>query len=293
MEERINAPDEQGTFTGPGGEEIHYYCWLPGGEVKAALVVVHGLAEHAGRYNNLINHFIPLGYAAYAIDHIGHGKSSGKRGFVERFEHYVDTLKTFRDMAAQWQGDKPLFMIGHSMGGLIGTIYLIEHPNGFNGAVFSGPAVKFSGSISPFTVTIGKVLSNIAPKLGLTQLDATGISRDKNVVDEYMNDPLVYHGKISARLGAELLRAMERVASEADRIITPIFVLQGGEDSLVSPEGARILYEKAGSEDKTLKIYDGLYHEIFNEPERDRVLRDVEDWLEKRLKNDRPRGEGL
>ncbi len=279
-ENKVSVQEDQGTFMGLGGNSIHYHRWFPEEEAKAAIVVVHGLAEHAGRYANLVNHFVPRGYALYAVDHVGHGKSSGRRAYVNNFDVFVDTLKTFRDMVARWESGKPLYMVGHSMGGLIASVYLIEHPHDFSAALLSAPAVKMPDSLSPLIIAVGKMLSVLMPRMGLTKLDSAGISRDSDVVAAYESDPLVYRGRVTARLAAEILRAMERVSSEAGNITTPLLIMQGGDDQLVSPEGAKMLHQKAGSADKRLTVYDGLYHEIFNEPEREQVLKDAEEWLE-------------
>ena len=134
-------------------------------------------------------------------------------------------------------------------------------------------------SVSPATITMGKILSKIAPKMGVLALDVNNISKDPEVVAAYVNDPLVFHGKTPARLATELLKAMLHVTAEVDKITLPFIVLQGSEDKLVDPAGALMLYENASSKDKTIKVYDGLYHEVFNEPERARVLKDVEIWL--------------
>jgi acylglycerol lipase len=166
------------------------------------------------------------------------------------------------------------------MGGLIGAYYLLDHQGGLAGAVLSAPAVKVPDSISGTTITMGKVLSRLAPKAGLLGLDATGVSRDPAVVQAYVDDPLVFHGKTPARLAAEMLRAMQRVTAEASRIALPILVLQGGADRLIDPEGAPMLYNTVSSADKTLKVYDGLYHEVHNEPECHTVLGDVGAWLD-------------
>ena len=243
------------------------------------LLIVHGLGEHSGRYMNVVNHFVPLGYAIYGLDHIGHGKSGGMREFVERFEDFTNTLTIFYDMVTDWQEDRPIFLLGHSMGGAIVSYYLLDHQDDFTGAIISAPAVKVGGSVSQATITMGKVLSRLAPKMGLLALDVNGISRDPAVVEAYVNDPHVFHGKTPARLAAELLSAMLRITAEAGKIALPFIVVQGAKDTLVDPSGAQMLYDKASSLDKTLKIYEELYHEVFNEPERERVLKDVETWL--------------
>ncbi len=274
----------EGRFDGVRGTEIRYQCWLPEGVPDASLLIVHGLAEHCGRYTNVIDHFVPLGYAVYGVDHVGHGKSAGRRVYVERFDDFISVLKTYVGMIGDWQPKVPLFMVGHSLGALIGAVYLFEHPADLTGAILSGPLVKVPDNISPATVLLSRLLSVVLPKLGVAAVDATGVSRDPAVVRAYVEDPLVYTGKTTARLGCEMLKAMRRVAEEASKIELPLLVLQGGADRLVSPEGAEMLYRLAGSADKTLKVYDGLHHEIYNEPERDVVLADVEAWLRGHLR---------
>ena len=269
----------EGNFKGVRNANIYHQAWLPGGNVKAVLLIVHGLGEHCGRYMNVVNHFVPLGYAVYGLDHIGHGRSEGAREVVERFTDYTDTLMVYHKMVRGWQAGKPMFLLGHSMGGLIVSYYLLDHQADFRGAVISAPVIKASGNISQTTIIMGKILSALAPKMGLLPVDAKSISRDPEVVRAYANDPLVFHGKTPARLAAELLKAMLHVTAEADKITLPFIVLQGSEDRLVDPRGAQMLYDKASSNDKTIRIYERLYHEVFNEPERARVLKDVETWL--------------
>jgi alpha-beta hydrolase superfamily lysophospholipase len=270
----------EGRFQTPRGANIYYQHWQPEAAPKAILFVVHGLAEHSGRYMNLVNYFVPRGYAVYGLDHIGHGKSDGTRVYLERFNDFIEPLKTYFDMIQGWHPGKPVFLVGHSMGGLIGSVYLLQHQDELKGAVLSAPAVKVSDNISPATIMLGKILSAILPQTGLLALDATAISKDQSVVDAYLNDSLVYTGKVTARLAAEMLSAMQRVTAEAATIRLPILLLQGSADRLVDPGGAKMLYEKASTPDKTLKVYAGLYHEVFNEPERAQVLKDVEAWLE-------------
>lgn len=282
-EEEIRMKHQAGTFKGVRDAEIYYQCWLPEGEAKAVLLIVHGLGEHSGRYMNMVHAFVPQGYAVYGVDHVGHGKSSGARVYVERFEDFTGTLKIYFDRVRSWQPNQRIFLVGHSMGGLIGAVYLLDHQTELTGALLSGPAVKVPDTVSPVTIFVGKVLSALAPKLGLIGLKPDGVSRDPAVVQAYVNDPLVWHGKITARLSAELLKGMRRVTAEAAKITLPILILQGGSDILVDPKGAQMLYNTVGSADKTIKIYDSLYHEVYNEPEHDLVLGDVRTWLEAHL----------
>ena len=274
---------QEGYLKGVRDTDIYYQYWLPEGEPKAILLVVHGLAEHSGRYMNVVNFLVPSGYAVYGIDHIGHGKSDGKRVYVKRFQDYTKTLMNYFDMIREWQPEKPIFLIGHSMGGLISAAYLLEHQDELSGAVLSGPGIKVPDNISQAIIFVGKILSIITPKAGLIQLDAEGVSRDPAVVDAYVNDPLVYTGKITARLGAELLKAMQYVTDQAPKIRLPIMTVQGSDDKLVDPSGAQLLYDLVSSKDKTIKIYNGFYHEVFNEPEHEQVLNDVKTWIEAHL----------
>ncbi len=269
----------EGKFIGVRNTQIFYQAWLPEGDVKAVLPIVHGLGEHSGRYLNVVNHFVPLGYVVYGLDHIGHGKSGGAREFVEHFDDFSDTFTQYMNMVKQWQPGKPIFLLSHSIGGLIAAYYLLDHQAEFQGAIFSAPVVKVASHVSKTTVFMARTLSLLAPSAGVLPVDPSTISRDPDVVKAYVADPLVFHGKTTARLAAEMLRALIRVSAETDKITLPFLAMQGGGDLLVDPDGAQILYEKAGSKDKTLKIYDGLYHEIFNEPERAVVFNDIETWL--------------
>lgn len=269
----------EGDFPGPRGIRIRWQGWVPEGHPRAVLLLVHGLAEHSGRYGNLVNHFLPLGYAVYGVDHVGHGKSEGARVFVEGFAEFLGPLDTLFGMVRERHPGVPVFVVGHSMGGLIAATWLLGNQDTLAGAILSGPSVKVPDNLSTAVILVGRLLSRLIPGAGVVGLDAHGISRDPAVVQAYLDDPLVYKGKITARLGAELLQAMQRIGKEARRIRLPILILQGDADQLVDPLGARILHGLAGSQDKTLKVYDGLYHELYNEPERGQVLEDVGAWL--------------
>ena len=273
----------EGYMKGIRDINIYHQHWSPENEPKAVLLIVHGLAEHSGRYMNLVNHFVPSGYAVYGLDHIGHGKSDGERVYVERFQDYIDTLKIYVDRVREWQPGKPMFMVGHSMGGLITVAFVLAHPHDVSGAVLSGPGVKVPDNISKAVIFLGKILSVVMPRAGILQLDAEGISSDPAVVEAYVNDPLVYSGKITARLGAEMLKTMRDVTERASEIKLSITIVQGSDDVLIDPGGAQLLFDLASSTDKTLKICDGFYHEVFNEPQHGQVLNDVQKWIEVRL----------
>ncbi len=273
----------EGTITGLRDIELYYQCWLPDGELRAVLLVVPGLAEHSGRYTNLVNYFVPRGYAVYGLDHCGHGKSQGLRCHVERFSDYLDDLKTFFDLVRADHGAADIFLVGHSMGGTIATAYAIRHQEELAGLILSAATLKVGSGITPLQILAARVLSAVLPKMGVSVLDSSAISQDQAVVDAYDNDPLVYRGKIRARLGAELLRTLQALPDQMPQINLPILIMQGKADQLSDPEGSKMLYEKVASKDKTLRLYEGQYHEIFNEPGRGQVFADMEEWLDIRL----------
>lgn len=274
---------KEGKFKGLNNTDLYYQCWLPDGSPKAVLLVAHGLAEHSGRYKNLVNYFVPKGYAVYALDHRGHGKSEGMRSYVDRFSDYLADLKTFFDMVHKEHKDAKIFLVGHSLGGTLAVPYAVEHQQELAGVITSGASLVASSTVSPALIAIVGVVSALLPKMGVTVLDASTISRDKAVVDAYVNDPLVFRGKIPARTGAELARMWKTLPEEMSKIKLPVLIMHGSADQLSDPAGSKLLYERAGSKDKTLKLYDGFYHEIFNEPEHKQVMADVEAWLAKHI----------
>lgn len=271
----------QDTFTDYKNNTIYYQSWLPKGEIKALIMVVHGLGEHSGRYANLVNHLVPLGYGIYSWDHIGHGRSDGMRKYIDRFPDFTNVVSQYYHQIKTAHPALPIFILGHSMGGLITANYLLDHQADFKGAIFSAPAIKVAGGVNPFRLFGGRLLSVIYPKYGMAPLNPESITRDLKVLEENLKDPLNSRGKTAVRLLTEMLDAMARFKKEAKIITLPILVLQGSDDQVVDPAGADLLYELVSSEDKTLKTYPGLYHEVFHEPEREMVLADVGKWLER------------
>jgi alpha-beta hydrolase superfamily lysophospholipase len=274
---------KEGKFKGYKGLNLYYQCWLPDGKPKAVLLVAHGLAEHSGRYKNLVDYFVPKGYAVYALDHRGHGKSEGTRSYVDNFNDYLTDLKTFFDMVRKENKNAEIFLFGHSLGGTIVTAYAIEHQKELAGLIVSGASLVASTSVSPALLAMAGIISALLPKMGVTLLDASGISRDKSVVDAYVNDPLVFRGKVPARTGAELARMWKQLPEQMPKIKLPVLIMHGFADQLADPRGSKLLYERVGSKDKTLKLYDNCYHEICNEPEREQVFVDMQTWLAKHI----------
>ena len=274
---------KEGKFKGHKGLNLYYQCWLPDKSPKAMLLVVHGLAEHSGRYMNLVKYFVPKGYAVYSHDLRGHGKSEGLRCYVDRFSDYLTDLKTFFDIVRGEKRDSKVFLLGHSMGATIATAYAPQHQRDFAGLLLSGATLQIGSSVSPVLIAMAGILSALLPKMGATVIDASAISQDEAVVGAYVNDPLVFRGKVPARMGGELIKTMKNLSGQMPEISLPILIMHGTDDRLSEPTSSRVLYERVSSQDKTLKLYDGFYHEIFNEPMRQQVFADMEAWLAARI----------
>ena len=268
-----------GVFTGLNNYNLYRQAWLPDSIPVAALIVVHGIAEQSGRYSNLVNYFVPKGYAIYSFDLRGHGKSDGKRSYVERFSYYLDDLKAFCNKVSEENKNMKTFLVGHSMGSTIAIAYAIEHQRELSGIIVSGTTLKAGASINKTSILMAKILSALIPKIGVSALDSTYISRDKAVVEAYVNDPLNFTGKLSARVGAELLKTMENLQSKISELSLPLLIMHGAADRISDPSSSRILFDGTGSKDKTLKLYEGFYHEIFNDPGCQQVFSDMDDWL--------------
>lgn len=274
-----------GAGSAGAGAALHTKVWLPEGTMRAVAVLAHGYAEHLGRYEYFAGKLNAAGIGVYALDHWGHGKSDGTYGFVPAFSAFTDGVELLLAEAEREHPQVPRFLIGHSMGGLIAALHLQSHQARYAGAVLSGPAIKASEQPSRLLIWVSRLLSRLAPRLGVLALDAGGVSRDPAVVAAYNADPLVYSGKMSARLAAEMFDAMARARDGAGQITLPLLIAHGTDDRLTAPAGSEYLFVHAGSTDKTLKLYPGLYHEIFNEPERDSVIADVVGWITARLPN--------
>ena len=267
------------TFQGIGNVNLYCQGWLPPREPEAVILIVHGLAEHSGRYASMARYFVSKGLAVYGFDLQGHGKSEGSRGYVERFSRYLDDLDTFLNIVRSKHGAARIFLWGHSMGGTIATAYAIQHQNEFDGLIVTGMTLLPGSSVSPVQIALARMLSLLIPKMGIAALDASAISRDEAIVAAYVHDPLVYRGKISARLGAEFLKTMQTLRYRLADMDLPILIMHGTSDRLSEPGSSQLLYDQVSSQDKTLKLYQGFYHEIFNEPGQEPVLADMETWL--------------
>ncbi len=274
----------QGEFSGQKQLSIHFQGWLPEQAVKAVVLVVHGLGEHGGRYAHVAERLVAEGCAVYAIDHRGHGRSGGPRGFVDRFANMVADLdQLVVKLANEFRG-RPLFMLGHSMGGAVSLSYAIKHQQKLSALILSGPAVVLAGAPA-WMKPVVELLSAIAPKLGVFAVDPSLVSRDPAAVADYAADPLNFHGKVPARTLAELVGFVGWLPAVLPEIKLPLLIQHGADDRLASPAGGELVFESVSSKDKTFHRYDGLYHEIYNElpADRARVLDDLAMWIRQHL----------
>jgi alpha-beta hydrolase superfamily lysophospholipase len=270
-------------FDGLGGVRIVYDVWTPDTAPRAIVVLSHGLGEYARRYDHVAQCFEQAGLVTYALDHRGHGRSGGKRMLVRDISEYTADFDTLVGIATREHPGLKTIVLGHSMGGGIVFAYGVERPDNYDLMVLSGPAVAAQDQVSPLLAAAGKVLGVLLPGLPVQDLDVDAISRDPEVVAAYKADPLVYHGRVPAGVGRALLHVGETMPQRAPALTAPLLVVHGEQDRLVSVAGSRRLVECVGSTDVTLKVYPGLYHEVFNEPERDQVLGDVVGWITARL----------
>jgi alpha-beta hydrolase superfamily lysophospholipase len=272
------------SFDGIGGVRIVYDVWTPEAQpVRGVVVLAHGYAEHARRYDHVAARFAEAGLITYAPDHRGHGRSGGKRVYLRDISEYTGDFHTLVGIAAAEHPDLPLIVVGHSMGGGIVFSYGAEHPGDYAAMVLSGPAVDAQDSVPPAKVVLAKVLGRIAPGFPVENLPADAVSRDPEVVAAYEADPLVHHGKLPAGIGRALISVGETMPKHAGAITAPLLVVHGEQDRLIPVQGSRKLIECVGSTDVHLKVYPGLYHEVFNEPEQALVLDDVTSWISAKL----------
>jgi acylglycerol lipase len=271
------AAHREGRFEGAGGVEIWWQAW-PVDEPRATVVLAHGAAEHSGRYTHVAKALNERGYSLWALDHRGHGHSEGRRALIDRLDNAIADLRTFIGQAREELGRRP-FLLGHSMGGLLSTAFAIRHQEEIEGLVLSGPVAALEAA-SPVTLAVSFILTRVAPTVGVFGVDASEVSRDPEVVRAYEEDPLVFHGKLPVRTIAELAREVDGFPDRASSISLPILIMHGTADRIALPAGSELLHERVSSRDNTLRMLDGLYHEILNEPEQDQVIAEIADWLD-------------
>jgi alpha-beta hydrolase superfamily lysophospholipase len=273
---------EQSFLTGAGGLRIFWQAWLPATGARAVVVIAHGASEHSDRYEHVAARLVGEGYAVYAIEHRGHGRSEGRRALIDRIDNAVADLDALVLRAAADRPGVPLFLLGHSMGATVSLRYALAHQDRLSGLILSGALAALEPPPLPQQLVI-RALSAVAPGLRVVPIDANLVSRDPAVVKAYVEDPRVYHGKLPARTVAELADAIASFPDHVATITIPTLVMYGTADRLCPTAGSRMLEHRLGSSDVTVRAYEGLHHEIFNEPERERVLDDLCTWLAARV----------
>ncbi|MFZ5828541.1 MAG: alpha/beta hydrolase [Planctomycetota bacterium] len=277
-----------GCFPAHDGLDLCWQAWLPAGAAKAVVAVVHGIFEHGGRYGDFGQFLAAHGYAAYVYDHRGHGRSQGPRAMIWSIDHLVSDLDRFLAFLRSRHAGLPLFVFGHSMGGQVTALWAIRAEAGsvdasdVRGIVLSAPAVIVGNKVFPLLRRLASLFSRLTPRLRLVRMGSRYLSRDPEVVRRFREDPLVFHARFPVRTGAEALAAAERIEQNMESIHLPLLILHGTGDEVADAEGSRLLHRRAGTTDKTLKLYDGLYHEVLSEPERGQVMQDILEWLEQR-----------
>jgi alpha-beta hydrolase superfamily lysophospholipase len=278
----------EGRFSASDGLDLYYQAWLPAleehSEPKAVFAVVHGYGEHSGRYLNLVSHFAPRGFALYAYDLRGHGKSAGQRGHVNHFEEYLSDTDMFLKLVRQLNPGRKLFLLGHSVGGLIVAAYAESYPTGdLAGLVMSSAFLQMKMKVPGWKMTMARTLSSLLPTFTMANdLGADLLSHDPAVAAAYTTDPL-NHYVATARWSVEIFAAQARTLDRAGEVKIPALVIYAGDDQIADPAGSALFFERLKVTDKTVHRYDGYYHEIFNEVGKETVFKDVENWLAERV----------
>lgn len=282
----------EGHFLTNDWSKLYERVWLPDGDPKAAVLIVHGYAEHSGRYAWVAEQLVAQGFAVVAFDLRGHGRSDGDRVYIRTMNHYLHDVDAALLRVFEHAPDVPVYVLGHSMGGGILSLYACARQphdsdrfvrSRIKGLIFSGAVLPVPPSIATSIASrIAVLIGNVAPRWRMRSLGGA-VSRDPAVVADYDADPLNYHGKMPAALISAIVRGVNYVEKHTPELTLPLLILHGSADELTSPDGSQRLYDRAGSVDKMLKIYEGLAHEILNEPERALVVEDIAIWLNRQL----------
>lgn len=270
------------TFKGVGGLNIFTSSWRPEGRAPRAVVVIsHGFNAHSGQYAWVAEQFVAKGLAVYALDHRGRGKSDGERFYVEKFEDYTEDLATFVNLVKAREPGLPVYVFGHSAGGVIACVYTLDHQAEIAGLICEDFA--FQVPAPDFALAVLKGLAHVAPHAHVFKLKNEDFSRDPKVVEALNNDPLIANEVQPTQTMAAMVRADERLKKEFSRITLPVLILHGLADKVTKPEGSQYFYDHTGSKDKTLKLYEGHYHDPLNDIEKKVVMGDIQSWLDARI----------
>jgi acylglycerol lipase len=265
-------------------QELCARSWRPTNSA-GTIIIVHGYAEHSGRYQWAAKQLVDRNFAVYAFDLRGHGKSSGVRNMVQSFDDYLTDLAAFLEKIKSEEPNKPLFLFGHSLGGAITALFTIRYKPSLSGLITSS-AFLANRYIPEILVQLAILVGRLMPRLPTMFLDAKTLSRDPEIIDIYKADLLINSGKIGARTIAKVLKALVEISNRMSEIEVPLLVLHGTADKSADIEGSKRFFAGVSSKDKSIKLYDGFYHELLNEPEKMQVLSDINIWLHKHLATD-------
>jgi alpha-beta hydrolase superfamily lysophospholipase len=277
----------EGSFEGVGGVRIFTRAWLPASKPHAVVVISHGFNSHSGLYSWVAEQLVSHGLAVYALDHRGRGRSGGERFYAEKIEDYVTDLTTFIRMVKAQEPGLPVFLLGHSAGGVIACVYTLDHQNEITGLICESFAYEIPAP--DFALTVVKGLSHILPRAHALKLKNEDFSRDPAMVAQLNADPLIANEIEPAITVAAMVRGDERLKKEFPRIKLPLLILHGTRDRATKPSGSQHFYEKTGSADKTLKLYDGHFHDLLADVGKQKVMADIQTWIDAHLGANLPR----
>lgn len=266
------------------GLELYLQAWMPT-DPKAAMLLVHGLGEHSSRYKHLVEKLTGAGILVFTFDGRGHGKSADGKpdAYFDSGEDYLKDINALYGKVKSYAPELPAFLYGHSMGGGLVAAFVLKYKPSATGVILSSPAIMEAEGTPKFLKAVAGIVSKYLPRLKALKLDAGKISRIPQEVEKYLNDPLIYTGPIPARTGYEVLQVMRFIQQNAGRFSLPLLLIHGSDDALTNPKGSELLFGKAVSTDKTLKIFPGGFHELVNDLDREEVLTLVQGWLVERI----------
>lgn len=268
-------------FTSNGGLRIHTRAWQPAGTPRAVIVICHGVNSHGGQYVWTAEQFVAQGFAVYALDLRGRGKSDGPRYYVDDVANYVADLRCMIDIAKRRNPGTPVYLLGHSAGGVVSCTYALDHQDQIDGLICESFA--FQVPAPGFVLAAIKGISHVAPNLGVLTLHMKDFTRDGTALAALEADPLTKDEVQPAATVAALVRADERLHDSFGEITLPVLILHGTADKATVYRGSQYFHEQAGSRDKTLKLYDGYFHDLLNDLGKETVLRDIAAWIDARL----------
>ncbi|MEY2913913.1 MAG: Phospholipase YtpA [Cyanobacteriota bacterium] len=275
------ASRQEGKFSGVGGLDLYYQSWHPGGEVRGILAIVHGLGGHSGLYKTIVEYLLPREYAVYALDLRGHGRSSGQRGYINTWTEFRDDLQAFLKLIQQQQPGYPIFLLGHSLGGVIAldyTLHYVKDQSTLAGVIGFSPSIGQVG-VPLSRVVLGKLFSRVWPRFSLhIGLDFSAGSRNQKILDSYTQDKL-RHTLATARLSTEFFATVDWIHTHAEKWQVPLLILHGGADRIALPAGSQMFYEKVNYPDKLRIEYPGAYHNLHDDINYLEVITDLVDWM--------------